>query len=240
MNRKTPKFLWFLVYHTRTKIRCTTTRAFWLRLVEFGFGKISCTVSVGSPVQFRFLHPPAEYPCPRSKLNTVLPFRRREIFEALPSSYPKWKAPMFHPVVKSACSYLNCSFCPHCFFPPVFVVFAIRHDVYYHKPKEKSTKFPAYSAQRGRQKIVYDTNQKASPHVALCGAFVEKGKPLGENKNHAGQRATQRLYEPAAPFGALVLGYGFWITVRSSTPIQIRRRFRTPHRKGHRRRFPFP
>lgn len=23
---------------------------------------------------------------------------------------------MFHPVVKSACSYLNCSFCPHCFF----------------------------------------------------------------------------------------------------------------------------
>ena len=25
----------------------------------------------------------------RSKLNTVLPFRRREIFEALPSSYPK-------------------------------------------------------------------------------------------------------------------------------------------------------
>ena len=23
---------------------------------------------------------------------------------------------VFHPVVKSACSYLNCSFCPHCFF----------------------------------------------------------------------------------------------------------------------------
>ena len=23
---------------------------------------------------------------------------------------------MFHPVVKSACSYLNCSFCPHCLF----------------------------------------------------------------------------------------------------------------------------
>nr|DAZ60230.1 MAG TPA: hypothetical protein [Caudoviricetes sp.] len=22
---------------------------------------------------------------------------------------------MFHPVVKNACSYLNCSFCPHCF-----------------------------------------------------------------------------------------------------------------------------
>ena len=102
---------------------------------------------------------------------------------------------MFHPVVKSACSYLNRSFCPHCFFLQFSLLFAIRHDVYYHKPKEKSTKFPAYSAQRGRQKIVYDTNQKSKPHVALCGAFVGKGKPLGGNKTTP-DRATQRLYEP--------------------------------------------
>ena len=162
---------------------------------------------------------------------------------------------MFHPVVKSARSYLNCSL----FFPPVFVVFAFQHDVYYHKPKEKSTKFPAYSAQRGRQKIVYDTNQKSKPHVALCGAFVGKGKPLGGNKTTPDKGNTAAV-RAAAPFGALVLGYGFWITVRSGTPnrcpsplslrdispprgespIQIRRRFRTPHRKGHRHRFPFP
>ncbi len=76
---------------------------------------------------------------------------------------------MFHPVVKNARSYLNRSFCPHCFFLQFSLLFAIRHDVYYHKPKEKSTKFPAYSAQRGRQKIVYDTNQKASPTLPCVG-----------------------------------------------------------------------
>ena len=37
-QKKTPKYLWFLVYHTRTQIRCTTTRAFRLRIVGFGFG----------------------------------------------------------------------------------------------------------------------------------------------------------------------------------------------------------
>ncbi len=146
---------------------------------------------------------------------------------------------MFHPVVKTACSKPELFLLSTLFFPPVFVVFAIRHDVYYHKPKEKSTKFPAYSAQRGRQKIVYDTNQKSKPHVALCGAFVGKGKPLGGNKTTPDKGNTAAV-RAAAPFGALVLGYGFWITVRSGTPIQIRRHFRTPHRKGHRHRFPFP
>ena len=63
-QKKTPKYLWFLVYHTRTKIRYTTTRAFRLRLLGFGFRRINCTVSAGSPVQFWFPHPPAEYPCP--------------------------------------------------------------------------------------------------------------------------------------------------------------------------------
>ena len=76
---------------------------------------------------------------------------------------------VFHPVVKSARSYLNCSFCPHCFFLQFSLLFAIRHDVYYHNRREKSTKFPAYSAQRGRQKIVYDTNQKASPTLPCVG-----------------------------------------------------------------------
>ena len=42
---------------------------------------------------------------------------------------------------------------------------------------------------------MYDTNQKSKPHVALCGAFVGKGKPLGGNKTTP-DRATQRLYEP--------------------------------------------
>ncbi|WP_302932712.1 hypothetical protein, partial [uncultured Ruminococcus sp.] len=42
---------------------------------------------------------------------------------------------------------------------------------------------------------MYDTNKKSKLHVALCGAFVRKGKPLGGNKTTP-DRATQRLYEP--------------------------------------------
>ena len=105
--------------------------------------------------------------------------------------------------------------------------------------------------------IIHQRNK--SPCAALCGAFVGKGKPTRRKQNYAGQGNTAAV-RAAAPFGALVLGYGFWITVRSGTPnrcpsplslrdispprgespIQIRRRFRTPHRKGHRHRFPFP
>ena len=56
---------------------------------------------------------------------------------------------------------------------------------------------------------MYDTNQKSKPHVALCGAFVGKGKPLGENKTTPG-RATQRLYEPQPLLGlwSWIVGFG--------------------------------
>ena len=106
----------------------------------FGFGRISCTVSAGSPVQFRFPH------------------------------IQKWKAPRNVSPSSEKCLFLPELFLlSTLFFPPVFVAFASWHDVYYHKPKEKSTKFPAYSAQRGRQKIVYDTNQKASLTLPCVG-----------------------------------------------------------------------
>ena len=56
---------------------------------------------------------------------------------------------------------------------------------------------------------MYDTNQKSKPHVALCGAFVGKGKPLGGNKTTP-DRATQRLYEPQPLSGlwSWVVGFG--------------------------------
>ena len=85
--------------------------------------------------------------------------------------------------------------------------------------------------------IIHQRNK--SPCAALCGAFVGKGKPLGGNKTTS-DRGNTAAVRAAAPFGALVLDCGFWVTVRSGTPIQIRRLPRIPHRKGHRHRFPFP
>ena len=106
----------------------------------------------------------------RSKLNTVLHSAAGRFSKLCLPHIQKWKAP--HSVSPSS---EKCLFLPELFllstlfFPPVFVAFASWHDVYYHKPKEKSTKFPAYSAQRGRQKIVYDTNQKASLTLPCVG-----------------------------------------------------------------------
>ena len=53
---------------------------FWKNQL-YCFSRIASAVSVSSSS--------GGISMPRSKLNTVLPFRRREIFEALPSSYPK-------------------------------------------------------------------------------------------------------------------------------------------------------
>ena len=146
---------------------------------------------------------------------------------------------MFHPVVKSACSYLNCSFCPHCFFLQfsLFLPFGMMYITINQRRSQRNFRHILHK-EEGRKLCMIPTKKQAPrcPVWGICG----KGKTTWRKQNHAGQRATQRLYEPQPPFGALVLGYGFWITVRSSTPIQIRRRFRTPHRKGHRRRFPFP
>ena len=162
----------------------------------FGFGRISCTVSAGSPVQFRFPHPPAEYPCPGRNWTPFCHSAAGRFSRLCLPHIQKWKAPRNVSPSSEKCFFLPELFLlSTLFFPPVFVVFAFWHDVYYHNRREKSTKFLAYSAQRWKQKIVYDTNQKSKPHVALCGAFVGKGKPLGGNKTTP-DRATQWLYEP--------------------------------------------
>ena len=110
-----------------------------------------------------------------------------------------------------------------------------------------------------RHFLVYHTPTKQEPLCRPVWGICGKGKTTWRKQNYAGQGNTAAV-RAAAPVGALVLGYGFWVTVRSGTPnrcpsplslrdispprgespIQIRRRFRTPHRKGHRHRFPFP
>ena len=113
---------------------------FWKNQL-YCFSRIASAVSVSSSS--------GGISMPRSKLNTVLPFRRREILRLCLPRSRKWKAP--HSVSPSSEIRLlqpESFLLSTLFFPPVFVVFAFRHDVYYHKPKGKSTKFPAYSAQR--------------------------------------------------------------------------------------------
>ena len=146
---------------------------------------------------------------------------------------------MFHPVVKSARSYLNRSFCPHCFFLrfSLFLPFGMMYITINQRGSQRNFQHILHKDES--RKLCMIPTQKASPTLPCVGRLWERGKPLGENKITPDRSSTVAV-RAAAPFGALVLGYGFWITVRSGTPIQIRRRFRTPHRKGHRHRFPFP
>jgi len=60
---------------------------------------------------------------------------------------------------------------------------------------------------------VYDTNQKSKPHVALCGAFVGRGKALGGNKTTP-DKATRRLYEPQP-----LSGLWSWVMVLDYCPV---------------------
>jgi len=60
---------------------------------------------------------------------------------------------------------------------------------------------------------VYDTNKKSKPHVALCGAFVGKGKLPGGYKTTP-DRATQRLYE-LQPLS----GLWSWVMVLDYRPV---------------------
>ena len=145
---------------------------------------------------------------------------------------------MFHPVVKSACSYLNCSFCPHCFFLQFSLLLPLGMMYITINQRRSQRNFRHILHKEKGRKLCMIPTKKQAPRCPVWG-ICEKGKTTRRKRNHAGQGNTAAV-RAAAPFGALVLGYGFWVTVRSGTPIQIRRRFRTPHRKGHRRRFPFP
>lgn len=145
---------------------------------------------------------------------------------------------MFHPVVKSARSYLNCSFCPHCLFLQfsLFLPFGMMYITINQRGSQRNFQHILHKDES--RKLCMIPTKKASPRCPVWG-ICGKGKTTWRKQNHAGQGNTAAV-RAAAPFGALVLDCGFWVTVRSGTPIQIRRRFRTPHRKGHRHRFPFP
>ena len=145
---------------------------------------------------------------------------------------------MFHPVVKSARFYLNCFFCPHCLFLQfsLFLPLGMMYITINQRGSQRNFQHILHKDES--RKLCMIPTKKASPRCPVWG-ICGKGKTIRRKQNYAGQGNTA-AGRAAAPVGALVLGYGFWITVRSGTPIQIRRRFRTPHRKGHRHRFPFP
>ena len=166
---------------------------------------------------------------------------------------------MFHPVVKSACSYLNCSFCPHCFFLrfSLFLPLGMMYITINQRRSQRNFRHILHKDES--RKLCMIPTKKASPTLPCVGHLWERENHSEETKLRR-TGATQRLYEPQPLSGALVLDCGFWVTVRSGTPnrcpsplslrdispprgespIQIRRRFRTPHRKGHHHRFPFP
>lgn len=146
---------------------------------------------------------------------------------------------VFHPVVKYACSNPNRSFCPHCLFLQfsLFLPFGMMYITINQRRSQRNFRHILHK-EEGRKLCMIPT-KKASPTLPCVGHLWERENHSEETKLRR-TGATQRLYEPQPLSGALVLDCGFWVTVRSGTPIQIRRRFRTPHRKGHRHRFPFP
>ena len=99
---------------------------------------------------------------------------------------------MFHPVVKSARSYLNRSFCPHCFFLQ-FSLFLPFGMMYITITAERSQrKFRHILHKDEGRKLCMIPTKKASPTLPCVGRLWERGKPLGENKTTP-DRATQRL-----------------------------------------------
>ena len=104
---------------------------------------------------------------------------------------------VFHPVVKSACSYLNCSFCPHCFFLQ-FSLFSVPFGMMYIiiNQRRSQQNFWHILHKDEDRKLCMIPTQKASPTLPCVGRLWERKKPLGGNKttptggNTAAVRAT--------------------------------------------------
>ena len=146
---------------------------------------------------------------------------------------------VFHPVVKYACSNPNRSFCPHCFFL-LLSLFSVPFGMMYITINQRRSQrnFQHILHKDECRKLCMIPTKKASPTLPRVGHLWERENHSEETKlRRTGQHSGCTSRSPFRGFG---LGLWVWITVRSGTPIQIRRRFRTPHQKGHRHRFPFP
>ena len=77
---------------------------------------------------------------------------------------------VFHPVVKSACSYLNCSFCPHCFFLR-FSLFSVPFGMMYITiAAERSQRIFRHNLHKDQsRKLCMIPTQKASPMLPCVG-----------------------------------------------------------------------
>ena len=145
---------------------------------------------------------------------------------------------VFHPVVKYACSNPNRSFCPHCFFLrfSLFLPFGMMYITINQRRSQRNFRHILHKDES--RKLCMIPTKKASPTLPCVGHLWERENyPEDTKLRRTGQHSGCTSCSPFRGFG---LGLWFWITVRSDTPIQIRRLPRTPHRKGHRHRFPFP
>ena len=114
---------------------------------------------------------------------------------------------MFHPVVKSACSYLNCSFCPHCFFLQFSLLLPLGMMYITINQRRSQRNFRHILHKEKGRKLCMIPTKKQAPRCPVWG-ICEKGKTTRRKRNHAGQGNTAAV-RAAAPFGGF--GLGLWV-----------------------------
>nr|DAU28803.1 MAG TPA: hypothetical protein [Caudoviricetes sp.] len=127
---------------------------------------------------------------------------------------------MFHPVVKSACSYLNCSFCPHCFFLQfsLFLPFGMMYITINQRRSQRNFRHILHK-EEGRKLCMIPT-KKASPTLPCVGHLWERENHL-EETNPRRTRATQRLYEPQPLSGLWSWAMGFGLPSGLALPFKF-------------------
>ena len=117
---------------------------------------------------------------------------------------------MFHPVVKNAFSYLNCSFCPHCFFLQfsLFLPFGMMYITINQRGSQRNFQHILHKDES--RKLCMIPTKKQAPRCPVCGV-CEKGKNTRRKQNHAGQGqhsgCTSRSPFRGFGLGLWVLGY---------------------------------
>ena len=104
---------------------------------------------------------------------------------------------MFHPVVKNACSYLNCSFCPHCFFLQFSLLLPLGMMYITINQRRSQRNFRHILHKEKGRKLYMIPTKKQAPRCPVWG-ICEKGKTTRRKRNHAGQGNTAAV-RAAAP-----------------------------------------
>ena len=89
---------------------------------------------------------------------------------------------MFHPVVKSACSYLNCSFCPHCFFLQFSLFFPLGMMYITINQRRSQRNFRHILHKDEGRKLCMIPTKKASPTLPCVGHLLERENHSEETK----------------------------------------------------------